>query len=126
MSTSADAAPTVPTTSTTETIAADGATILTADEKLDRESPELWPITPYAELMSPFRTAFFASPLVHNKWQAELGNDDFSMLQELASLTQQQLLEKVKTLQNLAYELGREEAHEATRGRYLRVLEPQT
>lgn len=33
------------------------------------------------------------------------------LILELASLTQQQLLEKVKALQNLAYELGREEGN---------------
>lgn len=39
----------------------------------------------------------------------DLEADDISMVQELGSLTPAQLLDKVRQLQNLAYQLGLEE-----------------
>lgn len=43
------------------------------------------------------------------KWMKDLEADDISMVQELGSLTPAQLLDKVRQLQNLAYQLGLEE-----------------
>ncbi|NXL64059.1 LIN52 protein, partial [Tyrannus savana] len=43
------------------------------------------------------------------KWMAELENDDIDMLKELGSLTTANLMEKVRGLQNLAYQLGLDE-----------------
>ncbi|KAG8126308.1 hypothetical protein E2320_021557, partial [Naja naja] len=43
------------------------------------------------------------------KWMAELENDDIDMLRELGSLTTANLMEKVRGLQNLAYQLGLDE-----------------
>ncbi|KAM6075123.1 protein lin-52 homolog isoform 5-T5 [Chlamydotis macqueenii] len=40
---------------------------------------------------------------------AELENDDIDMLKELGSLTTANLMEKVRGLQNLAYQLGLDE-----------------
>ncbi|KAI1237736.1 hypothetical protein IHE44_0013822 [Lamprotornis superbus] len=66
------------------------------------------------------------------KWMAELENDDIDMLKELGSLTTANLMEKVRGLQNLAYQLGLDEwkdamvdidAREMTRGKFLNILE---
>ncbi|CAH3159760.1 unnamed protein product [Porites lobata] len=45
------------------------------------------------------------------------------MLQEFGSLTTSQLMEKVRGLQNLAFQLGLDEAREMTRGKFLNILE---
>ncbi|XP_071413966.1 protein lin-52 homolog isoform X3 [Pithys albifrons albifrons] len=57
------------------------------------------------------------------KWMAELENDDIDMLKELGSLTTANLMEKVRGLQNLAYQLGLDESREMTRGKFLNILE---
>ncbi|TRY55372.1 hypothetical protein DNTS_034399 [Danionella cerebrum] len=57
------------------------------------------------------------------KWMAELESEDVEMLKELGSLTTANLMEKVKGLQNLAYQLGLEESREMTRGKFLNILE---
>ncbi|XP_075007709.1 protein lin-52 homolog isoform X10 [Calonectris borealis] len=54
---------------------------------------------------------------------AELENDDIDMLKELGSLTTANLMEKVRGLQNLAYQLGLDESREMTRGKFLNILE---
>jgi len=46
-----------------------------------------------------------------------------NLLQEFGSLTASNLIEEIRKLQNLAYQLGLEEAKEMTRGRYLSILE---
>ncbi|KAK2500405.1 hypothetical protein MC885_003040, partial [Smutsia gigantea] len=43
------------------------------------------------------------------KWMAEIERDDIDMLKELGSLTTANLMEKVRGLQNLAYQLGLDE-----------------
>ena len=55
-------------------------------------------------------------------WLHDINQDDTAMLQEFGSLTSSQLVEKVKALQNLAYQLGLEEAKEMTRGKFLNIL----
>jgi len=89
-------------------------------ERLDRASPDLWPeqipgVSEFAALTSPEATP--------PKWMSELEKDDMDMLQEFGSLTTSQLLEKVRGLQNLAYQLGLDEAREMTRGKFLNILE---
>lgn len=54
---------------------------------------------------------------------AELENEDIGLLQEFGSLTTSQLMEKIKGLQNLAYQLGLDEAREMTRGKFLNILQ---
>ncbi|XP_076463512.1 protein lin-52 homolog isoform X2 [Babylonia areolata] len=93
-------------------------------EKL-RASPELWPeqipgVSEFASTKSPVSAA--ESP---PKWLADLEKDDIDLLQEFGSLTAAQLMEKVRGLQNLAYQLGLEEAREMTRGKFLNILEKQ-
>lgn len=90
-------------------------------EKLDRASPDLWPE------QIPGVSEFVSSPIGAQtspaKWEAELEKEDIDMLQEFGSLTTSQLMEKVRGLQNLAYQLGLDEAREMTRGKFLSILE---
>uniref|UniRef100_A0AAQ6AEF9 Protein lin-52 homolog n=1 Tax=Amphiprion ocellaris TaxID=80972 RepID=A0AAQ6AEF9_AMPOC len=90
-------------------------------EKLDRASPDLWPE------QCKFRSSLLLCncPITNSppKWMAELENEDIEMLKELGSLTKANLMEKVKGLQNLAYQLGLEESREMTRGKFLNILE---
>uniref|UniRef100_F7FRQ5 Protein lin-52 homolog n=1 Tax=Monodelphis domestica TaxID=13616 RepID=F7FRQ5_MONDO len=78
-------------------------------EKLDRASPDLWPeqLPGVAEFAASFKSPITSSP---PKWMAELENDDIDMLKELGSLTTANLMEKVRGLQNLAYQLGLDES----------------
>ncbi|GFR81348.1 protein lin-52 homolog [Elysia marginata] len=91
-------------------------------ENLDRASPDLWPekIPGVAEFEVEQRAKGKASSTP--KWLADLEKDDINLLQEFGSLTLSQLMEKVRGLQNLAYQLGLEEAREMTRGKFLDVL----
>ncbi|XP_058847973.1 protein lin-52 homolog isoform X1 [Acipenser ruthenus] len=100
----------------------DFETSLLSFEKLDRASPDLWPeqLPGVAEFAASFKSPITNSP---PKWMAELENDDIEMLKELGSLTTANLMEKVKGLQNLAYQLGLEESREMTRGKFLNILE---
>uniref|UniRef100_A0A3Q2Y4R2 Protein lin-52 homolog n=1 Tax=Hippocampus comes TaxID=109280 RepID=A0A3Q2Y4R2_HIPCM len=89
-------------------------------EKLDRASPDLWP----EQRKASFSFLFFY-PITNSppKWMAELEIEDIEMLKELGSLTTANLMEKVKGLQNLGYQLGLEESREMTRGKFLNILE---
>ncbi|XP_029544056.1 protein lin-52 homolog isoform X1 [Oncorhynchus nerka] len=80
-------------------------------EKLDRASPDLWPeqLPGVAEFAASCKNPITNSP---PKWMAELESEDIEMLKELGSLTTANLMEKVKGLQNLAYQLGLEESLE--------------
>ncbi|XP_051578158.1 protein lin-52 homolog isoform X1 [Myxocyprinus asiaticus] len=77
-------------------------------EKLDRASPDLWPerLPGVSEFAASFKNPITYSP---PKWMAELESEDIEMLKELGSLTTANLMEKVKGLQNLAYQLGLDE-----------------
>ncbi|KAH9515338.1 Protein lin-52 [Bulinus truncatus] len=89
-------------------------------EKLDRLSPDLWPekIPGVTEYEVGKHTKNAGTP----RWLADLEKDDINLLQEFGSLTLSQLMEKVRGLQNLAYQLGLEEAREMTRGKFLNIL----
>ena len=96
--------------------------MLLSEENLDRASPDLWPE------QIPGVSGFAAeSPLASSettpKWVSDFEKADMEMIQELGSLGTNQLLEKVRGLQNLAYQLGMQEAHEMTRGKMLNILE---
>ncbi|XP_017449977.1 protein lin-52 homolog isoform X3 [Rattus norvegicus] len=77
-------------------------------EKLDRASPDLWPeqLPGVAEFAASFKSPITSSPPT---WMAEIERDDIDMLKELGSLTTANLMEKVRGLQNLAYQLGLDE-----------------
>ncbi|GFO49239.1 protein lin-52 homolog [Plakobranchus ocellatus] len=91
-------------------------------ENIDRASPDLWPER------IPGVTEFEVEQKANEKgsgtkkWLADLEKDDINLLQEFGSLTLSQLMEKVRGLQNLAYQLGLEEAREMTRGKFLHIL----
>ncbi|XP_036887102.1 protein lin-52 homolog isoform X2 [Sturnira hondurensis] len=95
-------------------------TSLLSFEKLDRASPDLWPEQCVAEFAASFKSPITSSP---PKWMAEIERDDIDMLKELGSLTTANLMEKVRGLQNLAYQLGLDESREMTRGKFLNILE---
>ncbi|XP_033622574.1 protein lin-52 homolog isoform X3 [Fukomys damarensis] len=84
-------------------------------EKLDRASPDLWPeqLPGVAEFAASFKSPITSSP---PKWMAEIERDDIDMLKELGSLTTANLMEKVRGLQNLAYQLGLDEYFSSTLG----------
>ncbi|XP_078000964.1 protein lin-52 homolog [Glandiceps talaboti] len=103
--------------------AADLEQTLLSFERLDRSSPELWPEQiPGVSEFAAFKSPGNQSP----PWCAELEKDDIDMLQEFGSLTTANLMEKVKGLQNLAYQLGLEESREMTRGKLLNILDKST
>ena len=52
----------------------------------------------------------------------QINEDDAVMLHELASLTSAQLKDKIDCLLKLSYQLGMQESHEMTRGKFLNVL----
>lgn len=56
------------------------------------------------------------------EWQKDLSEEEVSMLYGFGSLTASSLLDKVKEIQNLAYQLGLDEEREITRARFLNVL----
>ncbi|XP_064623215.1 protein lin-52 homolog isoform X4 [Lineus longissimus] len=92
-------------------------------ERLDRASPDLWPEQiPGVSEFAALKHGKIA-PHTPPKWMAELEKDDVDMLQEFGSLTTSQLIDKVRGLQNLAYQLGLDEAREMTRGKFLNILQ---
>ncbi|XP_048455918.1 protein lin-52 homolog isoform X2 [Rhincodon typus] len=93
-------------------------------EKLDRASPDLWPeqMPGVAEFAASFKSPITSSP---PKWMAELEKDDIDMLKELGSLTTANLMEKVRGLQNLAYQLGLDECAAEPPPKGIRTTESQ-
>ncbi|KAF6022857.1 lin52 [Bugula neritina] len=94
----------------------------------DRASPELWPeqmpgVNEFAAMGGLSNSYPGSSASNKPKWMNELETEDISMVQELGNLTPAQLLDKVRQLQNLAYQLGLDEAHEMTRGKFLNILQ---
>jgi len=93
-----------------------------SESVVDRESPELWPeqIPGLTDYISSSPIKLESEAKIFN--QNSLNKDDLDLLQELGSLTSNQLMERVKDLQCLAYKLGAEEARQMTRGKLLNVL----
>jgi len=52
----------------------------------------------------------------------EMDKHDFTLIGRYSKLTPNELIAEVKQLQNMAYQLGLEEAKEMTRGKYLNIL----
>jgi len=98
---------------------------LKSTEKLDRSSPDLWPTNLPTN----------AKQVLHNNqlktgetdtagsWAQGLDPEDINLLHQFGSLTSSSLVEEVKKLQNIAYQLGLEEQKEMTRGKLLHVFE---
>ncbi|CAH8299562.1 unnamed protein product, partial [Schistosoma turkestanicum] len=56
------------------------------------------------------------------KYATDLDKEDLELIHDFGSLSTQQLMDKIKHLQNLAYQVGLEEAKEMTRGKFLNIL----
>ncbi|KAF2368642.1 Protein LIN52 [Trinorchestia longiramus] len=91
-------------------------------ERMDRSSPDLWPVQlpgiyDFASLVS--------SPLTRPQTPGlALTAQDQALLYQFSALSPAELIEEVRKLQNVAYQLGVEEAKQMTRGKYLHVLAP--
>jgi len=91
-------------------------------ETLDRKSPDLWP----EQIPGVSDFAYNNAPdVTPPKWLASINKEDPDMLQEFGSLSPAQLVEKVRGLQELSFQLGLEEAHEMVRGKFLNILTRQ-
>ena len=99
---------------------------LFSHETLDRSSPDLFPEA------IPGVTDFIAKNVpstqeiednIPNEWSGELDQEDIRVFHAFSALSQSALIDKVKEMQNLAYQLGMEESHEMTRGKFLSILE---
>ena len=95
---------------------------LTCLEGLDRASPDLWPDEEAGDIsdLIPGLKSSRSSPN-YLEFQKEM-EEDINMLHEFSSLTTVSLMEKVKCLQNLAFQLGLDECREMTRGKFLQIL----
>jgi rRNA maturation endonuclease Nob1 len=100
---------------------------LRSNERLDRSSPDLWP----QNLSSAAQHILAKSALKTDTeqglsvWSQGLDPEDINLLHQFGSLTSSSLVEEVKKLQNIAYQLGLEESKEMTRGKLLHVLDEE-
>nr|CAH0112886.1 unnamed protein product [Daphnia galeata] len=97
---------------------------LLSTEKLDRASPDIWPERNYPGIeyvIEPPRSPEIPA-LPKSIIPQELDKHDYTLIGRYSKLTAQELIVEVKQLQNLAYQLGLEEAKEMTRGKYLNIL----
>jgi len=96
-------------------------TSLLALEKLDRASPDLWPDhIPGVSQFTPLETPQ-DSPANLNVLQG-LTQEDLATIHQLGNLPISTLLNEVKRLHDIAYELGIEERKEMTRGKYINIF----
>jgi len=97
---------------------------LKSTEKLDRSSPDLWP----TNLPTTAKQILYNNQLktgetdTSGSWAQGLDPEDINLLHQFGSLTSSSLVEEVKKLQNIAYQLGLDERKEMTRGKLLHVL----
>jgi len=99
---------------------------LKSTERLDRSSPDLWPqnlptAAQHIIAKNSLKSGEAEQPL--GIWAQGLDPEDINLLHQFGSLTSSSLVEEVKKLQNIAYQLGLEEAKEMTRGKLLHVLD---
>lgn len=94
------------------------ADVLLSSERLSNDSPVMWPDQQH--FFGDFNPLHL-SP-APPEWLLDVTKDDMAAINELASLTPAQLMEKIRALQNMAYQLGVEEARQMSRGRYLNVF----
>lgn len=93
---------------------------LASDENLDRASPELWPDQSVSEFISTRQPDLnIQTP---SKYRTDLDKEDLELIHDFGSLSTQQLMDKIKHLQNLAYQVGLEESKEMARGKFLNIL----
>ncbi|XP_076061816.1 protein lin-52 homolog [Oratosquilla oratoria] len=87
-------------------------------EKLDRTSPDLWP----EQIPGVYEFAPLSSPQMSPSMEVAPDLEDQNLLYQLSYRTPLEIIDEVKRLQNIAYQLGLEEAKEMTRGKYLHIL----
>jgi len=97
---------------------------LRALERLDRSSPDLWPeqIPGVNQFLPSTPSITQESPNQPGEWLQGLTREDTELLLQLGTLPVHDILNEVRQLQNMAYQLGQEETKEMTRGKYLNVL----
>ncbi|RTG81926.1 protein lin-52 [Schistosoma bovis] len=97
-----------------------GDQVLLSHDNLDRASPDLWP----EQSVTEFLTSRQNEINLHTppKYATDLDKEDLELIHDFGSLSTQQLMDKIKHLQNLAYQVGLEEAKEMTRGKFLNIL----
>ncbi|CAF0746359.1 unnamed protein product [Brachionus calyciflorus] len=96
---------------------------LFSDEKLDRSSPQMWSQSNFeSNDLSNSKSSKSISGTT-SRWMTDLNKEDIKLLNELATLSPDQLMDKVKDLMEIAYQLGEEESHQLTRGRLLDILD---
>ena len=97
-------------------------TSLLALEKLDRASPDLWPdhipgVSQFVPLATPQDSPAGQSNVVQG-----LSQEDLATIHKLGGLPVDSLMNEVKRLHDVAYELGIEERKQMVRGKYLNIL----
>jgi len=100
---------------------------LRSNERLDRSSPDLWPQNLSSAAQHILAKSSIKSDNEHARsiWSQVLEPEDINLLHQFGSLTSSSLVEEVKKLQNIAYQLGLEESKEMTRGKLLHVLDEE-
>jgi len=101
---------------------------LRSTERLDRSSPDLWPqnLPTAAQQIMAKNVLKTGVPDNQGIWAQGLDPEDINLLHQFGSLTSSSLVEEVKKLQNIAYQLGLDEAKEMTRGKLLHALNEET
>lgn len=98
--------------------------LLSYEQFDNRSSPDLWPdqIPGVSDFVA-LQTSNDVKGSSGDVNLTRLENHDGELLRELGSLENMTaLMERVRSLQNAAYELGLEEAKEMTRGKFLNIL----
>jgi len=121
----------VPKEEPMDTTAGNSAALLYSVEDISgRASPDLWPEQVPGFSNFTCRTMTSTPPVLKDspvqKLVYEMTNEDVAMMHELGQHSADKLIQQVRDLQNLAYQLGLEEAKQLTRGRILKVLENQS
>jgi hypothetical protein len=100
---------------------------LKSQERLDRSSPDLWPQNMPTSAQQVFSKNNIKTSHLDSvgSWAQGLDPEDINLLHQFGSLTSSSLVEEVKKLQNIAYQLDLEEKKELTRGRLLHVLDSE-
>ncbi|KAK2707044.1 protein lin-52 homolog [Artemia franciscana] len=98
---------------------------LVSMESLDRASPDLWPekIPGISDYTNTEQENGEPKKNPTQGLDEEMDEQDYNLLVEYSSLSPASLVREYQRLQNVAYELGLEEAKEMTRGKYLNVLQ---
>lgn len=96
---------------------------LLSSERLDRESPEIWPQKiPGAQKVYKELTSNADGARDTPAWAEGLTQDDIDEIYKMGDLSRYEVIVEVKKLYDQAYKLGVQEAKEMTRGKYLNIF----